>query len=156
MKESHWLYEGKLLQEAPEDAFGFVYRITNLKDGKIYIGRKYFKQRRRKPLTKKQKAAGRKRRKVIVKDSNWRSYTGSNDDLNQDIEKLGKDNFKFEILALGYTKGQVNFLEETLQHKLNVILADKFYNDSISSRRFINMKIEDRFRTELEKLDESL
>lgn len=154
--KSHWLYKGKILEEAPEDAFGFVYLIKNNENSKVYIGRKYFRKTRRKPLTKKQKAAGRKRRMVVKSDSNWKSYTGSNHNLNEDIDKLGKEKFEFHILALGYTKGQVNFLEETLQHKMNVILQDKFYNDSISSRRFVNLKTTENFKQQILELDRTI
>jgi len=89
---SHWLYKGKPIKEAPENEFGFVYLITNLKSGKKYIGRKYF------GTTRRVKVKGKKRRKIIRKDSNWREYTGSSKSLNKDIEKLGKKNFKFEKL----------------------------------------------------------
>ena len=110
---SHWLYKGKSLTDTPENYFGFVYLITNLKSGKKYIGRKYF------GTTRRVKVAGKKRRKVVRKDSNWKEYTGSSKILNADIEKLGKKNFKFEILILGETKGQVNYLEENLHHRRN-------------------------------------
>ena len=63
---SHWLYKGEQLLESPENYFGFVYLITNLKSGKKYIGRKYF------GTTRRVKVAGKKRRKVVRKDSNWR------------------------------------------------------------------------------------
>ena len=37
----------------PEDYLGFVYKITNLTDGKFYIGKKYFWYNKKKKLTKK-------------------------------------------------------------------------------------------------------
>ena len=60
---SHWLYQSKVLQEAPENAFGFIYKITNSLNGKMYIGRKYFEKKRR------VKRKGQSRRKVIRKSS---------------------------------------------------------------------------------------
>jgi len=139
---SHWKYKGKILKEAPSDMVGFVYMITCETNGKKYIGRKYFGTKRRKPLTKKQKAEGRKRREVIYKDSDWATYTGSSKTLNADIEKYGKGKFKFEILIMAKTKGQVNYLEENIQHKFDVLLSDKYYNDSIGSRRFVMVKFD--------------
>ena len=58
---SHWLYKGKSLTDTPENYFGFVYLITNLKSGKKYIGQKYF------CTTRRVKVAGKKRRKELLK-----------------------------------------------------------------------------------------
>lgn len=133
---SHWLYKNKTLEEAPEGYFGFVYIITNLKSSKKYIGRKYF------GTTRRTKVAGKKRRKVTRKDSNWREYTGSSVELNKDINKLGKLHFRFEILILGSTKGQVNYLEENIHHRFHVASNDAYYNDCIGPRRFGNVKVD--------------
>ena len=138
---SHWLYKGEKLLESPENYFGFVYIITNIKSGKKYVGRKYFGS------TRRVKVAGKKRRKVIRKDSNWKIYTGSSKELNTDIIKLGKNNFKFNILIIGETKGQVNYLEENLHHRYHVSSKDDFYNDCIGPRRFARV----RFSNNIEK-----
>ena len=134
---SHWLYKNKTLEEAPEGYFGFVYLITNLKSGRKYIGRKYF------GTTRRVKVAGKKRRKVIRKDSNWKEYTGSSKELNQDIKTLGMLQFRFEILILGKTKGQVNYLEENIHHRFHVASSYEFYNDCIGPRRFANVKLDE-------------
>ena len=134
---SHWLYKNKILEEAPEGYFGFVYLITNLKSGRKYIGRKYF------GTTRRVKVAGKKRRKVIRKDSNWKEYTGSSKELNQDIKTLGMLQFRFEILILGKTKGQVNYLEENIHHRFHVASSGEFYNDCIGPRRFANVKLDE-------------
>ncbi len=141
---SHWLYENKIVTEAPDNFFGFVYLITNLKNGKKYIGRKYFGTSRR------VKVAGKKRRKVIRKDSNWREYTGSSKTLLADIDKIGKKNFKFNILAYGKTKGEVNYIEENIHHRLHVSCDDSYYNDCIGPRRFANVKLQDSTRNFLD------
>ena len=78
---SHWLYKNKIIEEAPEGAFGFVYLITNKKTGRKYIGRKYFGK------TRRVKKKGNKRRRVIRKDSDWRTYIGSSKLLQEHIEK---------------------------------------------------------------------
>lgn len=140
---SHWLYQNKILNEAPESAFGFVYQITDLTNNKKYIGRKYFEQKRR------VKKKGQKRRKVVRKDSGWRTYTGSSKVLNEAINKTGISKFKFEILAFGYTKGQVNYLEENIQHRLQVIIDDTYYNDCIGSRKWLSVKFNDKQKQQL-------
>ena len=41
--ENPWTFEGTpFLSENIDDNFGFVYLITNIKNGRQYIGRKYF------------------------------------------------------------------------------------------------------------------
>jgi len=137
---SHWLYQGKELLEAPEGYFGFVYLITNLKSDKKYIGRKYFGS------TRRVKVKGKTRRKVVRKDSNWADYTGSSIQLNKDINTLGKLHFRFEILILGNTKGQVNYLEENIHHRFHVSSNDNYYNDCIGPRRFSNVKINNNIK----------
>lgn len=143
---SHWLYENKIVTEAPDNFFGFVYLITNLTNGKKYIGRKYFGTSRR------VKVAGKKRRKVVRKDSNWREYTGSSKTLLADIDKLGKKSFRFSILAYGKTKGEVNYIEENIHHRLHVSCDDSYYNDCIGPRRFANVKLQDSTRNFLDNL----
>ena len=143
---SHWLYKNKVLTEAHKDYFGFVYSITNLKSGKKYIGRKYF------GTTRRVKVAGKKRRKVVRKDSNWREYTSSSKQLNSDILKLGKKNFKFEILIMGETKGQVNYLEENIHHRCHVSVKEEFYNDCIGPRRFAKVKFSKKTEKQINEL----
>ena len=103
--ENPWLYEGKPFTSLDiGEFFGFVYRITNLKSGKQYIGRKYFTQCR------KHRGSRRKR----TSESNWKKYYGSSKELNEDRKLLGNQTFKREILSLQDTAGKVNF-EETRQ-----------------------------------------
>jgi hypothetical protein len=106
---SHWLYLGEVVHDVPEGAVGFVYLICDTATGKKYIGRKTFTKTRR--VAKK----GLKRKKVVVSESNWKKYTGSNDTINELIAEHGHDRFTYEILAFGYSTGQVNYLEENCQ-----------------------------------------
>ncbi len=109
---SHWLYKGKILEEAPDNYFGFVYLITNI----------------------------------------WREYTGSSKVLNRDIENLGKNNFRFEILIMGETKGQLNYLEENIHHRYHVSVKDDFYNDCIGPRRFAKVKFTDETERKINEI----
>lgn len=132
---SHWLYKGKILQEVPAGQFGFVYEITNKLTDKKYIGRKYFGK------TRRVKKKGQTRRTVKRTESDWRTYTGSSKQLNKDIAKHGKSKFTFEIVIVAKTKGQVNYLEENIQHRRQVILREDYYNDCIGSRKWLSVKI---------------
>ena len=140
---SHWLYKGQLLETPPDNAFGFIYQITNLLDDRKYIGRKYFGK------TRRVKQKGKSRRKVVRTESDWKNYTGSSKTLSADIQQLGKENFTFEILLLGYTKGQVNYLEENVQHSLQVVMSDQYYNDCVGSRKWLSVKFTDEQMSEL-------
>ena len=129
--ENPWTYKGSTFTSADIDnLFGFVYRITNLQNGRQYIGRKYFSQRR--------KPRGGKRR--VTSESDWKKYYGSSDELKADRKLLGNEFFKREIISLHTTKGQVNF-EETKQLFLHNVLTETldgkiplYYNSNILGR----------------------
>ena len=80
--ENPWLYQGTAFtSDDIDDFFGFVYRITNLQNGKQYIGRKYFYQKR--------KPKGGKRK--VTSESNWKKYYGSSDELKEELKTNGKE-----------------------------------------------------------------
>ena len=129
--ENAWLYEGKpFTSDDISNFFGFVYRITNTQNGRQYIGRKYFYQKR--------KPKGGKRR--VTSESDWKRYYGSSDELKQDVKEYGKDNFRREIISLHTTLGKVNY-EETKQLFLHNVLMEAldngepaYYNSNILGR----------------------
>ena len=131
--ENPWIYlERPFTSDDVRDYYGFVYNITNLTNGRQYIGRKYFWSFRT-PKGKKRK---------VKQESDWKRYYGSCPELKEDIEKVGnKIFFKREILSLHKTKGKTNF-EETRQLFLNNVLTESlngspaYYNSNILSRYF--------------------
>ena len=121
-----WLHEGKEIEDDTIDEYtGFVYRITNLKNGKQYIGKKLFKS------TQRKKVKGKTRRKIVKKESNWKSYFGSNTALCEDVEKHGPENFRREILKLCTSKGTANYWEAKYQMQEEVLESDNYYNQWI-------------------------
>lgn len=143
---NNWIYRNKILSEIPEDAFGFVYRITNLTNNNYYIGKKQFYS------TTRKKIPGRKNRRVIIKESNWKKYTSSSKELKEQIKRLGVSNFKFEVLAIAKTKGQLSYLEENVQHRLGVIVDDNCYNNSVGSGKSMNMAIDDTLKDAIKNM----
>ena len=118
----------------PLEWFGFVYRITNKKTKRSYIGRKQLIS------TRRRKVKGRVNRKVTRKESDWREYTGSCNELNEEIQTIGKDEYRFEILKLCNTKGELSYWETKLQFEEDVLHSRfpdgtrKYYNTSILNR----------------------
>ena len=143
---SHWTYKNELFDDIPEGIYGFIYRITNKESGKFYIGRKQFISVTRKTIK------GRKNKKVTRKEMKWKEYTGSNKVLNGDIDKLGKDKFIFEILALGESKGQVNFLEVIAQIKMDVLTDTNSYNQAIGNGQFKAVKITEQLKESIKNI----
>ena len=120
----NWLYEGAEY-ELPENTdqseiYGFVYLITKIENGRKYIGKKFFWRKKILPVTKT-----RKRRKHTQVESDWKSYYGSSEELNSDIEKYGKDNFRREILHICKTKGECGYLEAKEQFVRDALITDE-------------------------------
>ena len=61
------------ITDMPEGTIGFVYMITNKEDGKFYIGKKSLYSHRTLPPLK-----GYKRKRKVIKESNWGHYNSSN------------------------------------------------------------------------------
>lgn len=115
-----WYYNNEPFENIGEYV-GFVYLITNLTNNKKYIGKKIFHFTKTKQVKKK-----KKRVKV---ESDWKEYFGSNKNLNEDVESLGKENFKREIIRLCKTKGECSYFEAKEQFERNALLLDEYYNE---------------------------
>jgi hypothetical protein len=124
-----WYYENEEYTQTPEDYQGFVYRITELDSGKMYIGKKNFWKPKILPITKT-----RKRRKRTIVESDWEKYYGSNARVKELLESKGEVGFKREILHLCKTKGEMSYMEAKLQFKFDVLLSDEYYNEFIGCK----------------------
>jgi hypothetical protein len=122
-----WFYKNDLLSDEDLEKYvGFVYLITRLDTNKKYIGKKLLKFKRTK------KVKGKKKRVTI--DSDWKEYWGSNKTLLLEIQELGEQYFKREILQFCKTKGECNYLEAKLQFENSVLESNDWYNDYIMVR----------------------
>ena len=124
-----WLYNGKEFTEAYTDFAGFVYCSTDLSNGRKYIGKKRF--HRSKILPKNSKRARRSRQTV---DSDWRTYCGSNKQVQELVEEHGLDRFKREIIRLCKTKGEMSYYEAKEQFDREVLFSDEYYNEFIGCK----------------------
>ena len=120
----HWKVRDKRKRFVPNlNKFGFVYIITNKKTGKAYAGCKQY-------LLGKGK-----------KKSKWEVYMGSSKALLEDIKKLGKKHFKFEVIAEYKNKRSLRYYECYYQMKYNVLATvlegtdePAFYNSYVGGK----------------------
>lgn len=122
-----WTYKGEEVTSIPEEFLGFVYKITNTLDGREYIGKKLAK------FSKTKTIKGKKKKFKV--DSDWETYWGSSFDLQDDIEKLGVENFTREIIYYCKNKGSMGYLEAREQMDRRVLEnPDRYYNRQIMLR----------------------
>jgi hypothetical protein len=125
--EINWIYEDKnFSEEQIEDNYGFVYVITNLQTGKKYIGKKFFYSLKTKVIK------GKKKRQKLSSD--WKTYFGSNTELQNDVKLLGQSMFKREIIYLCKTKGECGYMEAKEQFQKCVLESNEYYNTWIMVR----------------------
>lgn len=128
-----WYYNDKEFNNTPEEYQGFVYQITEIDTGKKYIGKKNFWKP--KTLPKNSKRSRRVRTRV---ESDWRTYFGSNKEVQLLVEEKGIDNYERIILRLCKTKGEMSYYEAKEQFDRDVLFSDEYYNE------FIGCKIHSR------------
>ena len=130
-----WTYQGSIVNELPDDCAGFVYNITNKVSGRQYIGKKLAKFSKTTYKTVTLKNGTRKKKKIRSKiDSDWQEYYGSSVELTADIAKLGKENFKREILHYCKSKSECSYIEAREQFDRKVLESTDYYNGQISVR----------------------
>ena len=133
--DMQWIYNNEPVIELPNECVGFVYLITNTENGRMYVGKKLsrFKTTRYKMHTQKN---GKKIRKKIrgAVASDWMDYYGSSDQLTRDIESLGRDRFRREILYYCKSKAELNYVEAREQFARKVLESEQYYNGHIRVR----------------------
>jgi len=126
--ENKWTHNEAVIDD--DDVVGytaFVYVITNLTTDKKYIGKKRLQFIKTRTVKKK-----KKREKV---PSDWKTYYGSNKELQADVERLGAPNFKREIIRLCKTLGESSYWEAYEQFSRHVLMhPDLYYNEWLSVR----------------------
>ena len=132
-----WTYQGLPFEEIPEGVLGFVYCITNTLTGRKYIGKKGTTSAAYKTVKGK--------KKKLRKESNWREYYGSCEELLTDIATLGKDKFSREVIYLSRSKGENSYFEAKLQFEADVLYhPELFYNSFVGCkihRKHLSKKI---------------
>lgn len=127
MDLGHWTTS--FIVENDNIPYGFIYKITCLSNNRQYIGKKQCKTIfKRKPLK------GKRNKRHEERETDWKTYTSSSRELNEDIITHGKDNFKFEILRCCESKAELTYFEIKLQLECDALLRDDYYNGIINCR----------------------
>ena len=118
---NEWTYNGNnFTSDDIDNWFGFVYIIKNLDKDKFYIGQKQFWSTIKRPPLK-----GKKKKRIVTKESDWKSYTGSSKQLNEDI--LSGDRIQKTILKLCSSKSSLTYNE--LKYQLSMDCLELFHDD---------------------------
>lgn len=122
-----WYYQNDLVEEIDTKYSAFVYCITNTINNRRYIGLKQTTFRKTKTVK------GKKKRFFV--ESDWRDYWSSSEELKRDVETLGKENFKREILYFCISKAHANYLEAKEQMDRRVLEHPELYYNGIINCR---------------------
>jgi Putative endonuclease segE, GIY-YIG domain len=129
---TEWLYKTNSMYseitEVPEGYQGFVYLIEDIHTGKKYVGKKNFYS------TTRVKQKGKTRRKVVKKESDWKTYYGSSDSLKKDVEEYGKERFARHIIKLCKSKSEMSYFETKEIFERDALLKEEYYNSWVSAR----------------------
>ena len=140
-----WLYKEKVIEKIedfPQDTFGFIYIVTHKPSGKSYIGKKSLFHNIKKKLTKKELAEqtgpGRKSAtRVVVKESDWKTYYGSAKPIMELIKGGKQEEFTREILQLVPNKKLLTYYECKYLFEYSVLEnPDGYFNDNILGKFF--------------------
>jgi hypothetical protein len=134
-----WLYNNEVIEtieDIPANTFGFIYITTHIPSGMAYIGKKSLYHNVKRKLTKKELAeqTGRGRKsttETIQKESDWKTYYGSEDFIKQRIKEKKQDEFKREIIHFVENKKMLTYFECKYQFIYGVLENENYLNSNI-------------------------
>ena len=129
--DDHLIAPVESLQDIPEGAIGFVYIIRHNEDeltrdrstDSWYIGKKSLYSHRTLPPLK-----GQKRKRKVVKESDWINYQSSNKEVQQ-----WPTQFK-RILQYAYSKKELTYLETKYLFQYNALEDKNSFNGNILAK----------------------
>lgn len=147
-----WVYENSIvtgIEDMPEDTYGFIYEVVHKPTGKRYIGKKVLYFTRNVKLGKKELEQAKAQRaekglrgrvpakKVVIKESDWKTYFGSQEEVKTLLKESSVEDFSRTILQyvtskklLTYYETKWLFLKEVLENRNNYLndnILGKFY-----------------------------
>jgi hypothetical protein len=137
----NWLYKDQEIKNIEDIGtiipFGFIYITTHTPTGKKYLGKKSFYYTSNVKLGKKEIAnlpvtRGRsKLTKQVIKESDWKSYYGSEEFIKQKIKEKKHDDFTREIIQFVPNKKLLTYYECKLQFTYGVLESEEWMNTNI-------------------------
>ena len=145
-----WLCKNEVIEsinQMPENSYGFIYQVTHLPTNRKYIGKKvlYFERnvklgkRELQALKEERKAKGiggrAPAKKKVVKESDWRTYYGSQTEIKELVNNGKESDFKREILKFVDNKKHLTYYECKYLFIYEVLENNKEYiNDNILAK----------------------
>lgn len=116
----------KIENNEVKDLYGFIYITTNMVNGKRYIGQK-----------------------KIDKEGKWNNYLGSGVAFKKALDKYGNNNFYRDIVALAYSKDELDKLEIEWINNYNAVESRNFYNIVSGGGTVTGLKMSDETKKKL-------
>ena len=125
MTNPTWIYQGRMITEIndmPEGTYGFIYLTKHIPTGIKYIGKKVLYFERTKKLGKKALEELRLERKAkgiggrtplkqkIIKESDWKTYYGSQKEILKLVKESDPKDFTRTILQFEPTMSVSTYL----------------------------------------------
>lgn len=148
-----WLFKDKVIEsieEMPQDTYGFIYLVTHLPSNRKYIGKKVLYFERNVKIGKKELEQIKEERKAkgiggrvpakkkVIKESDWKTYYGSQVEIKELVKNGKESDFKREILKFVDNKKHLTYFEckylfiyevlENNQEYINDNILAKFYS----------------------------
>ena len=127
-----WLYRDKVIdkiEDMPEGTFGFIYEVLHKPSGRKYLGKKVLQFNRTLPPLK-----GQKRKRKVVKESDWKTYYGSHAEIKGLIKEQKQDEFERNILQFVPTKKLLTYFECKYLFIKEVLKHQEYINDNILAK----------------------
>ena len=127
-----WLYKGKVIEsieQMPEGTFGFIYEVIHIPSKRKYIGKKVLTFNRTLAPLK-----GQKRKRKVQKESDWKAYYGSHEEIKALLKEGKQEEFSREILEFIPTKKLLTYFECKYLFIKEVLENNEYINDNILAK----------------------
>jgi serine/threonine protein kinase len=125
------------IEDFGEEAYGFIYKIQHKESKRYYIGKKILhnttnvklgvKETKNLPVQKGRKPTT----KQVIKESNWKTYWGSNKDFLEYIKGKKEEEFNREVLCICNSKLELTYWETHHLFTNKVLFDELSYNSNI-------------------------